>query len=170
MYIYQSLATSILYTIKFLNILTSPSMCKQEDYFKKWIYMHNKNIFSCHASTGRPKPCRALGWGTTERSRFTSLTENSCSNQQSASAAKQKAIPMRFIVGSIFPLEIKIWFNLVCSPCSYWWVGGGENEVIVTVKRSGRRSQVLKCTRSKKKNYNIQSIPLHTAHTSVLKS
>lgn len=36
-------------------------MCKQEDYFKKLIYMHNKNIFPCHASTGRPKPCRALG-------------------------------------------------------------------------------------------------------------
>lgn len=53
-------------------------MCKQEDYFKK-IDLHAqqkiKYIIPCHASTGRPKPCRALGSGekgggaTTEHSR-----------------------------------------------------------------------------------------------------
>lgn len=41
-------------------------MCKQEDYFKK-IDLHAqqkiKYIIPCHASTGRPKPCRALGSG-----------------------------------------------------------------------------------------------------------
>lgn len=41
-------------------------MCKQEDYFsKKLIYMHNRKIymfiFQCHASTGRPKPCKSFG-------------------------------------------------------------------------------------------------------------
>lgn len=66
-YIYQSLATSIIcIPLNSLNILTSPSMCKQEDYFsKKLIYMHNRKIyrfiFQCHASTGRPKPCKSFG-------------------------------------------------------------------------------------------------------------
>ena len=96
-------------------------MCKQEDYFKNWSTCTTKNIFPCHASTGRPKPCRALGWGTTERSRFTSLTENSGSNQQSASEAKRKAILMLFYSRKHFSLRksnlvdlFKMFFLPVC--------------------------------------------------------
>lgn len=39
-------------------------MCKQEDYFQK-VDLHaqqkNIDIFQCHASTGRPKPCKSFG-------------------------------------------------------------------------------------------------------------
>lgn len=61
MYIYQSLATSILYTIKFLNILTSPSMCKQEDYFKKLIYMHNKKYISMSCKHREAQAVQSFG-------------------------------------------------------------------------------------------------------------
>lgn len=61
-------------------------------------------------------PSRAELWDKGQQSTpdsFTSLTENSCSNQQSASKAKRKATPMRFIVGSIFPSEINILVEFV---------------------------------------------------------
>lgn len=68
-------------------------MCKQEDYFKKLIYMHNKKIYIYifHVMQAQGGPSRAELWdrGTTEQSGFTSLTEKFCSNQQSASDAKQ---------------------------------------------------------------------------------
>lgn len=60
-YIYQSLATSILYTIKFLNILTSPSMCKQEDYFKK-IDLHAQQKLYFHVMQAQGGPSRAELW------------------------------------------------------------------------------------------------------------
>lgn len=145
-------------------------MCKQEDYFKNWSTCTTKNIFPCHASTWRPKPCRALGWGTTERSRFTSLTENSGSNQQSASEAKQKSYPDAVLRWeAFFPQKVKFGWSFLNFFSLFVLVGGRGRKRGVSDRRkkkiSGRRSQLLKCTLSKlPQNYNIQSIP--SAHWS----
>lgn len=143
-------------------------MCKQEDYFKNWSTCTTKNIFPCHASTGRPKPCRALGWGTTERSRFTSLTENSGSNQQSASEAKRKAILMLFYSRKHFSLRksnlvdlFKTFFLPVCF-------SGWEGEKTRCLWQDGKKKKVgeeanfwnVHFPTPPPKNYNIQSIPI----------
>lgn len=146
MYIYQSLATSILYTIKFLNILTSPSMCKQEDYLKKLIYMHNKKKYismSCKHREAQAVQSFGIRDNRALQSHISDwkLLFKPAIGLQS----KTKSYPYAMYVGSTFPLEIKIWLNWCFSPCWYQWVGGGENEVTVTEKRSGRRSQLLKC-------------------------
>lgn len=100
-------------------------MCKQEDYFKNWSTCTTKNIFPCHASTWRPKPCRALGWGTTERSRFTSLTENSGSNQQSASEAKRKSYPDAVLRWeAFFPQKVKFGWSFLNFFSLFVLVGG----------------------------------------------
>lgn len=94
-------------------------MCKQEDYLKKLIYMHNKkNNFHVMQAQGGPSRAelRDKGQRSTPDSH---LTENLCSNQQLASTAEQKAILMLFIVEAFFPLEIKIWLNLYCTSCLY---------------------------------------------------
>lgn len=91
-------------------------MCKQEDYFKKLIYMHNKkNNF--HVMQAQGGPSRAALRDKGQRSTPDShLTENLCSNQQSASTAE--GYPDA-VYRSIFPLEIKIWLNLYCTSCLY---------------------------------------------------
>lgn len=74
--------------------------------------MHNKKIYF-HVMQAQGGPSRAELWdkGPTGHSRFTSLTEISCSNQQSASKAKkkkktqQKAIPMPFYSRKHFSLR-----------------------------------------------------------------
>lgn len=181
MYIYQSLATSILYTIKFLNILTSPSMCKQEDYFKKLIYMHNKNIFPCHASTGRPKPCRALGLETTEHSGFTSdwkLLFKPAVSLQSETKDHPAAVYSRkhFSLGNLeFGWIFVFCFFFLPGFTSGW--EGGDSEVIVAEKRKWEKKptfemytfQKNKTKTNNKTPYNIQSMPLHTDHANVLR-
>lgn len=71
-------------------------------------------------------------------------TENSGSNQQSASRAKQKATPMQFVVGSMFPFETVIWFNVCFSRCMSGRKGG-EVGVRLFLTASRRESQHLKC-------------------------
>lgn len=173
MYIYQSLATSILYTIKFLNILTSPSMCKQEDYFKKLIYMHNKKNISMSCKHREAQAVQSFGIRD-NRALHVHISWLKTPVQASSRPPKQKNKKLsrcRFIEGSIFPLQIeKFWLNLFFS--LFVSVGGRGRKR--GDKKSGRsRSQLLKCTRSKRKkktNYNIQSIPLHTDHTDALRS
>lgn len=52
----------------------------------------------------------------------------------------QKATPMQFMVGSMFPFEIEIWFNVFSRCISGLKV---EDEAILTA--SGKGSQLLKC-------------------------
>lgn len=172
MYIYQSLATSILYTIKFLNILTSPSMCKQEDYFKKLIYMHNKNIFPCHASTGRPKPCRALGLETTEHSRFTSdwkLLFKPAVSLQSETKDHPAAVYRRkhFSLGNLeFGWIFVFWFFFFFLPVFIsGWEGEGESEVIVTEKRKWEKKPTFEMYTFQKKTKQKQTIKPPTIYS-----
>ena len=78
-------------------------MCKQEDYFKKLIYMHKKKkkkkkkkIYIYTSMSCKHREAQAVqSFGMGDKSTL-DLTENSCSNQQLASKAERKSIRLSY--------------------------------------------------------------------------
>lgn len=149
-YIYQSLATSIIcIPLNSLNILTSPSMCKQEDYFsKKLIYMHNRkiyiSIFQCHASTGRPKPCKSFGTRDNGGSRLWAEPRVASRGPPSQKHTVKKKKSFLNVARKHFYPPLKFGIMSAC-----WYLVVEEEE---KKKQSWRRrSQLLKCALSKER-------------------
>lgn len=68
-------------------------MCKR-GLFQKLIYMHNKKYISMSCKRREAQAVQSFGIRDNRALQVHISTENPCSNQQSASEAKQKAIPI----------------------------------------------------------------------------
>lgn len=94
-------------------------MCKQEDYFKKLIYMHNKKYISMSCKHREAQAVQSFGIRD-NRALQIHISDRKPPFEPAGglqSQTQKKAVLTPFIVGSIFPLEIKILVKICFSPC-----------------------------------------------------